>query len=100
MFKLNLTDIDLSWLYLEGTVPRELYGLKSLTQLNLDRNRGGGSCIRTDQEPISVTSKGLTGNILGPGIGNLNRLKELTLESNNFSGAISSEIGRLRNLSK
>jgi hypothetical protein len=98
MFKLNLTDIDLSWNYLSGTVPHELYGLKSLTQLNLHGNQDGGNCNRTAQEPVYVESQGLEGDILGPSIGKLQNLEVLMVYTNNFNGSISSEIGQLNRL--
>lgn len=41
---------------------------------------------------------GLKGEILGPKIGQLGRLKEITVAINNFNGSISSEIGKLKHL--
>jgi hypothetical protein len=98
MFKLNLTHIDLSWNYMSGTVPNELYGLKSLTRLSLHGNQDGGDCNRTDQEPVHVESQGLEGDILGPGIGKLQKLELLQVYTNNFNGSIASEIGQLNRL--
>ncbi|KAL7505932.1 hypothetical protein ACHAXN_011630 [Cyclotella atomus] len=101
LFKLvNLRDIDVSLNYLSGVVPEQLYNVRALTKLDFFGNTFEGLCNRTDKDPLSITSKGLAGNILGSGIGKLNRLKELYVESNNFSGTISSDIGRLKNLVK
>lgn len=98
VFKRNLTEIDISWNYLVGLVPDELYELKSLAHLNLAGNRDEGSCNRTGKDPLYVSSRGLEGNILGPSIGNLTKLKELHIYTNSFNDSISSEIGRLNQL--
>jgi Leucine-rich repeat (LRR) protein len=98
VFKLNLSEIDLSWNYLSGVVPQELYGLESLTQLNLHGNKDEGNCNRTDQEPQPVSSKGLGGTILDARIGKLQNLKILQVYMNSFNGTIAPEVGQLNRL--
>ena len=96
----GLTEFDVSWNYLSGVVPSELYDLESLTQLNLEGNYQEGNCSRYDGTDIDLLSDGLEGNILGPGIGKLNKLESLKLSQNNFRGPISSRISNLNRLSE
>ena len=96
----RLSEIDVSWNYLSGVVPSELFDLESLTQLNLEGNYQEGNCSRYDGTSIDMSSDGLEGNILGPGIGKLNKLELLKLSQNNFRGPISSRISNLNRLSE
>eukprot|EP00956_Cyclotella_meneghiniana_P025586 scaffold53588_cov59-Cyclotella_meneghiniana.AAC.8 len=94
----GLTEFDVSWNYLSGVVPSELFDLESLTQLNLEGNYQEGNCSRYDGTSIDMSSDGLEGNILGPDIGKLNKLESLKLSQNNFRGPISSRISKLNRL--
>ena len=96
----GLIEFDVSWNYLSGVVPSELFDLESLTQLNLEGNYQEGNCSRYDGTNIDMSSDGLEGNILGPDIGKLNKLELLKLSQNNFRGPISSRISNLNRLSE
>nr|GLL30752.1 receptor-like protein 12 [Ipomoea trifida] len=75
----NLTHLDLSENYLNGSIPESLFTtLEKLEYLDLSENNFSG--------PLS------------PKIGKLSNLKELYLYYNSFQGEIPSSIGQLKNL--
>jgi hypothetical protein len=93
-----LKEIDLSWNYLSGVFPIQLYDLKSLNYLSLQGNADQGLCNHTNGAETYASSVGLEGNILGPGIQRLAELKKLEVYTNDFGDEISSEIGKLEHL--
>ncbi|XP_023541191.1 probable LRR receptor-like serine/threonine-protein kinase RFK1 [Cucurbita pepo subsp. pepo] len=72
-----LKEIDFSYNYLHGNIPRE-WALLRVTSISLLVNRFSGEI------PVEL--------------GNITTLAHLSLEANQFSGAIPSELGRLSNL--
>ncbi|KAL3783661.1 hypothetical protein HJC23_004836 [Cyclotella cryptica] len=94
----SLIEIDFGGNALSGTISSDLYALSSLTILNLASNKNEGNCNHTDGTATTVSSTGFEGDILGPKIGQLTKLREIQLFTNNFSGSVSSEIGRLNQL--
>lgn len=94
----SLIEIDFSGNALSGMISSKLYALPSLAVLNLASNINEGECNHTDGTATSVSSTGLEGDILGPQIGQLTKLKEIQVSFNNFNGSISSEIGSLNRL--
>ncbi|KAK1424853.1 hypothetical protein QVD17_20193 [Tagetes erecta] len=73
----SITKIDLSYNYLNGTIPNEW--------------------ASTKLEFISVTGNRLSGNI-PPVLGNITTLKTLGLENNMFYGKVPAELGKLIHL--
>jgi hypothetical protein len=76
----KVTSVDLNQMNLSGSLPRELYLLKSLTSLRLDNNAIAGTIL---------TELGL-----------LSDLKVLQLNGNAFVGSIPSQIGNIVGLGK
>ncbi|GAA0153398.1 hypothetical protein LIER_11646 [Lithospermum erythrorhizon] len=73
-----LTELSLSYNYLEGPIPTDLHGCKSIIGFDLASNRLSGSIPK--------------------GIGNLTTLQRLYLGYNNLAGEIPEEIGNLNQL--
>eukprot|EP00804_Cyclotella_cryptica_P024406 CCRYP_015855-RB/>CCRYP_015855-RB protein AED:0.16 eAED:0.16 QI:72/1/1/1/0.75/0.4/5/19/517 len=94
----NLKSIDFGGNVLSGMISDELYQLSCLVYLKFAFNYGELSCHHSDGNVTSISSFGLEGNILGPQIGQLQHLKEISVGTNSFSGSISSEIGGLKQL--
>ena len=95
---------------LSGEFPGET-NLKSLEKLNLaDQYLNDQECIRSDGTVVNTLfmrgdqanpeNLGMAGEILGPQIGQLPSLKEITIRYNSFNGSIAPEIGNLQNLGK
>lgn len=83
---------------LSGHITDEMYSSQSLVSLKLADNSNEDSCNHTDGTAITVSSKGLEGEILSSNIGQLNHLIEISIYFNNFNGSISAEIGNLKHL--
>eukprot|EP01083_Nonionella_stella_P015763 44093_1 len=104
----SLQQLELEFNGLSGEFPGET-NLKSLEKLNLaDQYLNDHECIRSDGtlvnslfmrgDQANPENLGMAGEILGPQIGQLPSLKEITIHGNSFSGSIAPEIGSLQNL--
>ena len=99
---IHVTDVIVSRLGLNGTIPPVLAGLVDLRRLDLDDNAlTGGIPAALGQleslEQLYLLGNRLTGNIPVE-LGNLTRLRILSLYANNLTGNIPSELGKLTNL--
>nr|XP_010921615.1 probable LRR receptor-like serine/threonine-protein kinase At1g53430 isoform X1 [Elaeis guineensis] len=96
-----LSVLDLSWNYLNGSIPANWASLP-LTQLSLLGNRISGSIPRELGSIISLQSLVLENNQLQDSIptslGNLNNLKQFLASANNLSGELPDSLGNLKNL--
>jgi hypothetical protein len=97
-----LTDLDLSFNLLEGSIPPELGSLSNLTDLNLRANQLDGSIPPELGDLSSLTLLNLRDNQLSGNIpaelGKLSSLIQLSLGSNRLSGSIPAELGSLSSL--
>lgn len=103
LFKLaNLTDLDLSSNSLSGPLPPEIGKLTSLTSLDLSNNSLSGPLPPEISKLTSLSDVRFENNgIYGPiprGLGNLTKLEWLSLYDNKVSGPIPPEIGKLTKL--
>jgi Leucine-rich repeat (LRR) protein len=104
----KLKYLDLSSNGLSGQVP-ELFHLEQLTYLDLSMQKHSlNTCISIDGREVEtfytmgdrssgISNGGLKGNIL-EGIGQLERLEEINLAQNSFSGSIGTDIQNLKQL--
>lgn len=90
--------------FLNGSIPKGLFGLPNLSQVELQDNYltgelsvSGRVSIKLGQ--ISLSNNQLSGS-LPPAIGNFSGVQKLLLDGNKFVGQIPSEIGKLQQLSK
>lgn len=90
--------------FLNGSIPKGLFGLPKLTQVELQDNYlsgelpvAGGVSVNLGQ--ISLSNNQLSGP-LPPAIGNFTGVQKLLLDGNKFEGPIPSEVGKLQQLSK
>ncbi|KAL7544006.1 hypothetical protein ACHAXR_013413 [Thalassiosira sp. AJA248-18] len=99
---------ELEYNGLSGSFPDET-SLTNLVQLNLaEQYLNGHICSRSDGTVVDTLfaggdeandeNPGLSGHILGPHIGQLASLEDISIYGNCFSGSIASEIGSLTNL--
>ncbi len=98
----HVTQLNLGWNNLNGTIPAEIGDLANLTSLNLGGNQLTGSIPHeignlTNLDHLFLNYNQLSGSI-PPEIGNLINLTYLYLDHNQLSGSIPSEIGNLINL--
>ena len=98
----RVTEVEIRWNNLVGTIPPEIGNLTAVTYLSLIQNNLSGPIPNENGNLINLTKLALTSNQLSnsipPEIGNLSNLKFLGLEVNNLSGSIPVEIGNLTNL--
>ncbi|WP_431160482.1 leucine-rich repeat domain-containing protein [Flagellimonas beolgyonensis] len=100
----HVTELDLEFNELVGTIPSSIGNLVHLTLLNLSTNNLSGS-IPSEignlvlLNTLDLFNNGLTGD-LPPSLGNLSELQQLFLGSNDLNGSIPSELGNLTGLSK
>lgn len=104
----KLKYLDLSSNGLSGQVP-ELFNLELLTYLDLSmQKQNSNKCLLIDGREVEtfyamgdrssgISNGGLKGNIL-EGIGQLERLEEINLAQNSFSGSIGTDIQNLKQL--
>ncbi|XP_042496911.1 leucine-rich repeat receptor-like serine/threonine-protein kinase BAM1 [Macadamia integrifolia] len=90
--------------FLNGIIPKGLFGLPKLAQVELQDNYLEGSFPKTDSVTvnlgqISLSNNQLTGS-LPPSVGNFSGVQKLLLDGNMFSVRIPLEIGKLQQLSK
>jgi hypothetical protein len=98
----HVTQIDLRWNGLTGTIPIELGNLSNLTGLILWTNFLSGSIPSelgnlSNLETLELDSNYLIGSI-PPELGNLSSLKYLVLYANQLTGSIPPELENLSNL--
>ncbi|XP_038981350.1 probable LRR receptor-like serine/threonine-protein kinase At1g53440 [Phoenix dactylifera] len=96
-----LTDIDLTWNYLGGSIPASWASLP-LTHLSLLGNRISGTIPRelgrmTSLEELVLEDNQLQGSI-PPALGNLINLRIFQVSANNISGELPESFGKLRNM--
>jgi Leucine-rich repeat (LRR) protein len=98
----RVTEVDLSFNFLDGTIPSSIGNLANLTNLNLSSNQLQGTIPSSIGNLVNLTSlylanDGLSGTIPAS-IGNLVNLITLNLGDNQLSGTIPSSIGNLTHL--
>ncbi|WRX31557.1 Leucine-rich repeat - like 10 [Theobroma cacao] len=87
---------------IKGEIPRELFELKELMDLNLGQNVLNGSIPAeigqlSKMQYLSLGINNVTGPV-PPELGNLTKLLSLSFSSNNFYGPLPKELGRLTSL--
>lgn len=82
----NLTLINLSNNWINGSLPAWLPELRELRVLNMGSNAGGNTVDGSTEELV-----GLLGTIPA-GLGRLQKLRELNLEANSLTGALPRDI--------
>jgi Leucine-rich repeat (LRR) protein len=98
----RVTELDLSYNNMGGTLPSEIGNLTALTLLHLGSNQIGGSIPveignLTNLTNIYLYNNQLSGTIPAE-IGNLANVTRMNLSGNQLSGALPAEIGNLANL--
>ena len=98
-------NVDLLWLNyakLNGTLPKEIGQLNSLTMIDLANNNIHGSIPREIQSLVNLTKFDVSSNdidgTIPPEITKLTKLQVLQLNDNNINSTIPSSIGQLTNL--
>ena len=98
----RISELDLIYNNLAGTLPTSIGNLTGITSLQLWGNNLNGSIPNSIGNLLNLTSLNLSTNHLSGSIpstiGNLTNLWELSLWENNLSGNIPSSIGKLTNL--
>ena len=98
----HVTDVIVSRLGLNGTIPSVLAGLVDLHRLDLDDNTLTGEIPASLGQIESLELLHLLGNLLTGEIpaelGNLSKLRILSLYANDLTGNIPAELGKLTNL--
>ena len=98
----HVTQLNLTWNGLWGSIPGTLSNLTSLYWLQLDSNMLSGSIPAQlgqlgNLSHLDLHSNYLSGSIPGQ-LGNLHNLRDLLLYANMLSGPIPSQLGNLSNL--
>ncbi|KAF2295699.1 hypothetical protein GH714_033648 [Hevea brasiliensis] len=90
--------------FLNGSIPKGLFGLPELSQVELQDNLLTGEFPATDKIAVNLGQISLSNNKLSgslpPSIGKFSGVQKLLLDGNKFSGPIPPEIGKLQQLSK
>src|SRR5437660_550198 len=89
----SLTQLDLSWNHLTGTLPPGLKQCKSLEYLMLAHNELRGNLTSAALEPLTeLSTLDLSGNHLSgplPALSKNSNLRRLKLSNNDFTGELS-----------
>ncbi|KAK6249221.1 hypothetical protein QUC31_020786 [Theobroma cacao] len=98
----HITLLKIYALDIKGEIPRELFELKELMDLNLGQNVLNGSIPAeigqlSKMQYLSLGINNVTGPV-PPELGNLTKLLSLSFSSNNFYGPLPKELGRLTSL--
>ncbi|KAL5853215.1 hypothetical protein ACOSQ3_008333 [Xanthoceras sorbifolium] len=98
----HITQLKIYALDILGEIPRELFELKKLTNLNLGQNVLNGTIPAeigqlSEMQYLSLGINNLTGQV-PPELGNLTKLMSLSFSSNNFFGPLPKELGNLATL--
>ncbi|XP_060208898.1 probable LRR receptor-like serine/threonine-protein kinase At1g56140 isoform X2 [Lycium barbarum] len=98
----HITHLKIYALDISGELPKELFLLKELMDLNLAQNVINGTIpaeIRqlTKMQYLSLGINNLTGPV-PPELGSLTKLVSLSFSSNNFSGPLPPQLGNLTSL--
>lgn len=98
----HITHLKIYALDISGELPKELFLLKQLMDLNLGQNVLRGPIPAeigqlSNMQYLSLGINNLTGQV-PPELGNLTKLKSLSFSSNNFNGPLPSELENLTSL--
>ncbi|TYJ25218.1 hypothetical protein E1A91_A07G033700v1 [Gossypium mustelinum] len=98
----HITHLKIYALDIKGEIPKELFELKELMDLNLGQNVLNGSIPAeigqlSKMQYLSLGINNLTGAV-PPELGNLTQLNSLSFSSNNFFGPLPKELGNLTSL--
>ncbi|KAF3447107.1 hypothetical protein FNV43_RR12287 [Rhamnella rubrinervis] len=98
----HITNLKIYALDIFGEIPKELFELKKLKDLNLAQNVLNGTIPAeigqlSEMEYLSLGINNLTGKVPQE-LGNLTKLISLSFSSNNFYGPLPSELGNLTSL--
>lgn len=98
----HITHLKIYALDIKGEIPRELFELKELMDLNLGQNVLSGSIPAeigqlSKMQYLSLGINNLTGAVPSE-LGNLTKLLSLSFSSNNFFGPLPKELGNLTSL--
>ncbi|KAA8521578.1 hypothetical protein F0562_012251 [Nyssa sinensis] len=98
----HVTNVKIYALDISGEIPKELFVLKELIDLNLGQNVLSGPIPAeigqlSNMQYLSFGINNLTGPV-PPELGNLTKLISLSFGSNNFHGPLPSELGTLTSL--
>ncbi|XP_033134193.1 receptor-like protein 46 [Brassica rapa] len=99
----RLISLDMGRNSFNGTIPPDLFSIKTLQHLDLSMNAIGGTLSGDIKELKNLEELFLDENLIGgeipPEIGSLTALRKLSLKQNKFSGSIQLSISHLVNLS-
>ncbi|KAK7830522.1 putative leucine-rich repeat receptor-like protein kinase [Quercus suber] len=105
----SVTELNINWFYISsnlitGTIPKELWNLKDLFELDLRNNTFVGPIpsalgLLTNLSLLDLSSNEINGSIVSE-IGMLKNLLVLKLEHNKLTGPIPSSLGHLTSLRK
>lgn len=98
----HITHLKIYALDITGEIPKELFELKQLMDLNLGQNVLSGPIPveigqLSNMQYLSLGINNLTGQVPSE-LGNLTKLKSLSFSSNNFSGHLPSDLRKLTSL--
>ncbi|KAA8525475.1 hypothetical protein F0562_007330 [Nyssa sinensis] len=98
----HVTHLKVYALDISGEIPKELFVLKELMDLNLGQNVLSGPIPAeigqlSNMQYLSLGINNLTGPV-PPELGNLTKLISLSFSSNNFHGPLPTELGNLTSL--
>jgi hypothetical protein len=97
------TILDLGFIKLTGTIPRELAQLTNVKQLFMSQNKLSGTYPSELGEMTKLTDlilsfNQLTGTLPGVALGKLTNVSYLDLGANQFTGMVPKELGSMENL--
>ncbi|XP_062100683.1 probable LRR receptor-like serine/threonine-protein kinase At1g56130 isoform X2 [Humulus lupulus] len=98
----HITHLKIYALDIYGEIPKELFQLKKLMDLNLAQNVLSGSVPAeigqlTEMQYLSLGINNLTGPV-PPELGNLTKMVSLSFSSNGFVGELPTQLGKLTSL--